>query len=108
MAVRSVHSSLAAAVKVTVDAIDPPSSDAALVAVAESIAETVDAMAPGQRMTLAPQHMGQLVKVLGELEARASKRRAPTAPERAAAPANPVDDLRRAHARRVARSGRAG
>jgi hypothetical protein len=108
MAVQSIHRTLAAAVRVTVDAIDPPPSDAALVAVAESIAETVDAMAPGQRMTLAPQHMGQLVKVLGELEARAVKRRAPLAPGRGAAPANPVDDLRRAHARRVARGGRAG
>lgn len=107
MAVRSADRTLAAAVRVTVSAIEPPDSDAALVAVAETIAETVDAMELGERLTMLPQHMGQLVKVLGELEARAAKRRAPVAPERGAVPANPVDELRRAHARRTAHGGRA-
>src|SRR5690242_7892894 len=108
MPVRSADHTLVAALKVTVDALEVPDSDRALVRVAETIAETVDAMAPGQRMTLAPQHLGQLVKVLDTLEDRAAKRRVPVAPEAAKAPPNPVDDLRRAHARRVARGGRAG
>ena len=84
-------------------ALEVPETDQALVRVAESIAETVDAMAPGVRMTLAPQHLGQLVKVLAELEARAVKRRAPVQAAPAAAPVNPLDELRRSHARQVAR-----
>ena len=103
MAIRSADRTLIAAVKVTVAALDAPDTDAALVRVAESIAETVDAMAPGQRMTLAPQHLGTLVKVLDQLEARAARRRAPAEPGKGTAPANPLDELRRAHARRVAK-----
>jgi hypothetical protein len=105
MALRSADRTLIAAVKVTVAALDAPLTDAALIRVAESIAETVDAMAPGQRMTLAPQHLGQLAKVLDQLEARAVKRRAPAPPAAGAAPVNPLDELRRAHARRVAKRG---
>jgi hypothetical protein len=104
MALRSTDRTLLAAVKLTVDALEVPDTDLGLVRVAESIAETVDGMAPGQRMTLLPQHMGGLVKVLAELEARAVKRRAPVqAATPGAAPENPLDELRRAHAKQVAR-----
>jgi hypothetical protein len=103
MALRSADRTLIAAVKVTVSALDPPDTDAALVRTAETIAETIDAMAPGQKMTLLPQHMGGLVKVLAELEARAVKRRAPVQADPVSAPANPLDELRKAHSRQVAR-----
>lgn len=104
MAVRNADQTLIAAVKLTVAAIDPPETDLALVRLAEVLAETIDAMALGQRETLLPQHSGQLAKVLGELEARAAKRRAPVqVPAAAGAPVNPLDELRRAHARQVAR-----
>lgn len=104
MALRSVDRSLVAAVKVTVAAIDPPETDLALARLAEVLAETIDAMALGQRETLLPQHSGQLVKVLGDLEARAAKRRAPVlAAPAAAAPVNPLDELRKVHSRQVAR-----
>lgn len=104
MTIRSADRAVLAAVKATAAALDPPDADLALVKVAETIAETIDAMGPGERLSLLPQHTGQLVKVLGELEARAAKRRAlvPAVPE-AKAPVSPLDELRRAHARRVAR-----
>jgi hypothetical protein len=106
MSVRSAEATVLAAVRATVAAMDPPDTDLALVRVAETIAETIDLMGPGERLNLLPQHTGQLVKVLAELEARAAKRRAavPAAPQQAAA--SPLDELRRAHARRTAR-GRA-
>lgn len=108
MALRSADRTLTAAVAVTVAALGAPDSDRALVAVAETIAGTIDAMCTGERLSMLPQHTGQLVKVLAELEARAAKRRVPAEAERPAAVANPVHDLRRAHARRTARAGRAG
>jgi hypothetical protein len=108
MPVRSADRTLAAAVKATVAALDAPETDRALTSLAEVLAETIDAMGPGERVTLLPQHAGQLGRVLAELEARAAKRRIPAPPAAGTAPANPVDDLRRAHARRVARGGRAG
>jgi hypothetical protein len=105
MTARSADRTVLAAVKATAAALDPPESDLALVRVAETIADTIDLMGPGERLSLLPQHTGQLVKVLGELEARAAKRRAavPAPPAEAKAPVNPLDELRRAHARRVAR-----
>ncbi len=103
MALRSVDRSLVAAVKLTVAAIDPPETDLALVRLAETIAETIDAMALGQRETLLPQHSGQLARVLAELEARAVKRRAPVQAAPAAAAVNPLDELRKAHSRQVGR-----
>ena len=108
MPVRSADRTLGAALKVTVAALDAPESDAALIRVAEVLAEVIDAMELGQRLSLLPQHTGQLVKVLGELEARAVRRRVPVAAAPGKAPADPVDELRRAHARRVARGGKAG
>ena len=108
MPVRSADRTLAAALKVTVAALNAPESDAALIRVAEVLAEVIDAMELGQRLSLLPQHTGQLVKVLAELEARAAKRRAPAAPEPGKVPANPIDELRRAHAKRAARGGRTG
>jgi hypothetical protein len=103
MALRSADRTVLAAVKVTAAALDPPDEDLALVKVAEVIAETIDAMGPGERLSLLPQHTGQLVKALAELEARAARRRAPVPAPPAAAPVNPLDELRRTHARRVAR-----
>jgi hypothetical protein len=103
MALRSADRTLVAAVKATVAALDVPETDLALVKVAETIAETIDLMGPGERLTLLPQHTGQLVKVLDQLETRAARRRAPAPPPAGAAPVNPLDELRRTHARRVAR-----
>lgn len=103
MTIRSADNTVLAAVAVTTAALEPPEADAALVRVAETIAETIDMMGPGERLTLLPQHTGQLVKALAELEARAAKRRA-LVPAEPAAAATPLDELRRTHARRTARS----
>lgn len=103
MTIRSADKTMLAAVTATAAALEPPQSDAALVRVAETIAETIDLMGTGERLTLLPQHTGQLVKVLAELEARAAKRRA-LVPAEVAVAATPLDELRRTHARRTARS----
>lgn len=107
MALRSVDRSLLGAVKLTVAALAVPDEDLALVRAAEVVAVTIDEMPPGTRTAMLPQHVGQLVRCLNELEARAVKRRAPVpAPAAAgAAPVNPLTELRRVHSQRVAKRG---
>jgi hypothetical protein len=103
MALRDADRTLVAAVRVTVAALDAPETDRALIGVAVVLAETIDLMGPGERLSLLPQHTGQLQRALAELEARAARRRAPAQGPAAAKTVNPVDELRRAHAKRVAR-----
>lgn len=82
------------AVAEIVAALDAPASDAPLVALARSLASTIDAMPPAVRQAMLPQHAGPLLKVLAELEARAVKRR----PDVPARPSR-LDELRAARAR---------
>ena len=58
MPVRSADRTVIAAVKATVAALDLPESDLALARVAEVLAETIDLMGPGERLTMLPQHTG--------------------------------------------------
>lgn len=74
---RSADSLLAPALATTVAALNPPDADAALVRLAEVIAATIDDMPDAVRVTMLPNHTGQLVKTLAELEARAARRRMP-------------------------------
>ena len=90
---RSADSLLTPAVAATVAALGPPDSDAALVRLAEVIAATIDAMPDAVRVTMLPNHTGQLVKVLAELETRAVRRRKP-----ASGPPNRLQQLREARA----------
>jgi hypothetical protein len=60
-----------------VAAYDCPAADAPLVALARTLAATIDAMPPGVRTTMLPQHSGQLTRVLAELDARAARRAKP-------------------------------
>jgi hypothetical protein len=76
----------------TLKAIDPPESDAALVALARVLAATLDRMSNAERVVMAGQTAPQVLKVLEALEARAAKRRGPERPQ----VVNPVHELRRA------------
>jgi hypothetical protein len=77
-----------------VGAIDPPASDEALVALARTLARTIDRMTDDQRAVMAGQTCPQMLRILVELELRAAKRRRPPArqPSR-------LDALRETHAK---------
>ena len=100
---RSADSLLGPAVAATVAALGPPDADAALVRLAEVIAATIDAMPDAVRVTMLPNHTGQLLKVLGELEERAVRRR-----KAASGRPNRLDQLRAAHAAHPATRARHG
>lgn len=72
---------------------EPPVEDGPLAALACALAATVDSMPPALRPTMLPQCSGQLVRVLGELEQRAARRRV-----RPAGPPSMLDQLRAARA----------
>jgi hypothetical protein len=84
-----------------VGALDPPASDAALVRLAEVVAETIDSMPVAQRGMMLGQTAPLLLRTLQELEVRAVKRRKPVA---APKQANKVRDIRSAAA--AAQAGR--
>lgn len=67
---------IAAAVEETIEALACPKSDAAVVALARTVASTIDAMPRGQKGMMLGQTAPLLLKVLQELEDRAAKRRA--------------------------------
>jgi hypothetical protein len=79
-------------------AIDPPESDAALVALARVLAHSVDRMSNDERARMIGQTAPSVLKVLVELEARAEKRRMP-----AERPPGKLEQLRAAHAATIAR-----
>lgn len=95
---RSADSLLVPALAATVAALGAPDADAALVRLAEVIAATIDAMPDAVRTTMLPNHTGQLVKVLAELEVRAARRRK--------APSGPPNRLQQLRAARAAQDGR--
>jgi len=77
-----------------IEALGPPETDAALVALARILARTVDRMSNAERAAMIGQTAPQVLRVLVELEKRAQQRRGP---ERART-VNPVRDMRKAHA----------
>ena len=81
---RAADDLLAPAVERTIEAIDAPEQDAAVVALARVLARAVDRMPDGQRAVMLGQTAPQLLKVLNELEERARRRRTiqPGAPNR--------------------------
>lgn len=71
---RSADQRVLPAVDAMTAAGDYPESDAPLLALARRLAASIDAMPEAVAVAMLPQHTGQLVKVLGELEARAGRR----------------------------------
>jgi len=107
MGLRSVpdpaeKSRIAAAVAETIEALGCPKSDAAVAALARTVAETIDAMEGGQRGMMLGQTGPLLLRLLQELEGRAAKRRSGA---RGGRP-NQVARLRAAHAVATKKRGR--
>lgn len=97
---RAADELLSPAVEQTVKALDPPESDAAVVALARILAKTVDRMSDSERAAMIGQTAPQVLRVLKELDDR-SRRRAAAAPQQGTS--NPVREMRRAYAARRAR-----
>ena len=74
-ALRSADELLSPAIERTVQALDPPDSDDAVVALARILAKTVDRMTDAERAAMIGQTAPQLLRVLVELEQRALERR---------------------------------
>jgi hypothetical protein len=71
---RDADQLLGPAVERMVEALGAPDADAALVALVRRQAAVIDGMPDGVAVALLPQHSGQLVKALAELQARAAAR----------------------------------
>lgn len=95
---------LTAAVDETIAAIDPPRSDAAVMALARKMASAIDGMEGQQLALMIGQTAPQLLKVLQELETRSDKRKSAA---RSGRP-NRVAGLRAAHAQSPAKRKRSG
>lgn len=80
------------------EAIDPPATDDALVALARILAHSIDKMSDAERRAMLGQTAPQVLRVLNELETRAAKRRKP-----AEGPPNRLQQLRAARAASDAR-----
>ena len=93
MPVRSADKQVLPALQVTIAALDPPASDAALVRLAEVTASAIDAMAVEVQGTMLGQTAPLLLKLLQELEARAARRR----PKAGAGGRGKVAGMRQAH-----------
>lgn len=89
---------IAPGVEATIAALDPPPSDAGLVSMARVLAHAVDRMGNAERAAMLGQTFPGLLRVLQELNKRADARQ-----KTAGKPAdgNPVQEMRKAHARRV-------
>lgn len=86
------------AVEQMIAALGAPDSDSALVALVRRQAAVIDGMADAVAVSMLPNHTGQLIKALAELEARAAKRRkAPPGPP------SRLDQLRAVRARSATR-----
>jgi hypothetical protein len=77
----------------TIAAVDPPETDAALIALLQLLAGTLDRMSRDELRAMLGQTAPQLHRGLVELETRAAKRRKPAARSRGSA----LDQLRAAH-----------
>lgn len=100
----AIAAAVAAAVDETIEALGCPKSDAAVVALARTVASTIDAMPGGSRVMMLGQTAPLLLKLLQELETRSVKRRSGA---RGGRP-NQVAKLRAAHAATSAKRKRPG
>jgi hypothetical protein len=91
------------AVEQMITALSPPDGDAPLVALVRRQARVIDGMGDEVAVTMMPNHTGQLLKALTELELRSRRR----GEARGGAP-NPVRDMRKSWASGPAGRGRAG
>ena len=93
-ALRDAKAMIAPAVEAMVADLDPPASDGPLLALVRRQAAVIDAMPDAARSRMLPNHSGQLLKALAELEDRARKRGRQDGPQ----PVNPVQEMRASHA----------
>jgi len=91
---------LTPALERAVEAIGPPATDDALVALARILAHSIDRMSNAERRAMLGQTAPQVLRVLNELETRAASRRKP-----ADGPPSKLDELRRARSRSDAARG---
>lgn len=91
---RDAKALIAPAVEAMVAELDAPASDGPLLALVRRQARVIDHMSDAEAVAMLPNHSGQLVKALAELEDRARKRGRQDGPR----PVNPVRDLRASHA----------
>jgi hypothetical protein len=82
------------AIEAMVADLGAPASDGPLLALVRRQAHVIDRMSDDQAVSMLPNHSGQLLKALAELEDRARKRGRQDGPR----PANPVRELRASHA----------
>ena len=93
-AIRDAKAMIAPAIEQMVADLDPPASDGPLLALVRRQAAVIDAMPDAVAVTMLPNHSGQLLRALAELEDRARKRGRQDGPR----PVNPVRELRAGHA----------
>ncbi len=93
-ALRDAKAMIAPAVEAMVADLDPPPSDGPLLALLRRQAAVIDAMPDAVAVTMLPNHSGQLLKALAELEDRARERGRRDGPRAV----NPVREMRAAHA----------
>ena len=91
---RDAKEMISPAVEAMVAELDPTPSDGPLLALVRRQAAVIDSMPDAVAVTMLPNHSGQLLKALAELEERARKRDRRQGPQ----PANPVRNLRASHA----------
>jgi hypothetical protein len=92
---RDAKAMIGPAVEAMVADLDAPTSDGPLLALVRRQAAVIDRMSDDQAVSMLPNHSGQLVKALAELEERARQRGRRDAPRAV----NPVMELRASHAR---------
>jgi len=91
---RDAKTMITPAIEAMVADLDAPASDGPLLALVRRQAHVIDRMSDEQAVSMLPNHSGQLLKALAELEDRARKRGRQDGPRAA----NPVRDMRAAHA----------
>lgn len=91
---RDAKTLISPAIEAMAAELDPPAADGPLLALVRRQAAVIDAMPDAVAVTMLPNHSGQLLRALAELEERARRR----GRDAAGRPANPVTELRRAHA----------
>lgn len=92
---------LTSALDRAVAALNPPESDAAVVALAHVLARSIDRMSDAERASMLGQTVPPLLRTLVELERRAEMRRT-ASPRRGP---SKLDALREAHAKTYGRRG---
>jgi hypothetical protein len=96
---RDARTVIGPAIEAMVADLDAPPGDGPLIALVRRQAAVIDRMSDDQAVSMLPNHSGQLLKVLAELEDRARRRGRRDAPRQV----NPVHELRASHARFMGR-----